>query len=135
MSQFTYPIEGVRVTHEITSNHHAHAMTHVAEPIIEILSAYGQRNGNTFALYGGLYAMGCALASVGANLEPGVPFEKDRNAVLMNARDLPRLADALIDQLYQKREEFLAGPAPRAPAIPVPAIQHLPADDTEGGAL
>lgn len=122
MSQFTDPIEGVRVTHEITSNHHAHAMTHVAEPIIEILSAYGQRNGNTFALYGGLYAM-------------GVPFEKDRNAVLMNARDLPRLADALIDQLYQKREEFLAGPAPRAPAIPVPAIQHLPADDTEGGAL
>ncbi|WP_212645702.1 hypothetical protein [Delftia sp. PE138] len=65
----------------------------------------------------------------------GVPFEKDRNAVLMNARDLPRLADALIDQLYQKREEFLAGLAPRAPAIPAPAIQHLPADDTEGGAL
>ena len=65
----------------------------------------------------------------------GVPFEKDRNAVLMIARDLPRLADALIDQLYQKREEFLAGPAPRTPAIPVPAIQHLPADDTEGGAL
>lgn len=56
----------------------------------------------------------------------GVPFEKDRNAVLMNARDLPRLADALIDQLYLKREEFLTGPAPRAPAIPAPAIQHLP---------
>jgi hypothetical protein len=65
----------------------------------------------------------------------GVPFEKDRSAVLMNARDLPRLADALIDQLYQKREEFLAGPAPRAPAPPAPAIQHLPADDTEGGAI
>lgn len=66
----------------------------------------------------------------------GVPFEKDRSAVLMNARDLPRLADALIDQLYQKREEFLAGPpAPRAPALPAPAIQHLPADDTEGGAI
>ncbi|WP_428145990.1 hypothetical protein [Delftia acidovorans] len=50
MSHSTDPIEGVRVTHEITSNHHAHAMTHVAEPIIEILSTYGQRNGNTFAL-------------------------------------------------------------------------------------
>lgn len=65
----------------------------------------------------------------------GVTFEKDRNAVLMNARDLPRLADALIDQLYQKREEFLAGPTPRAPLPRVPAIQHLPADDTEGGAI
>lgn len=65
----------------------------------------------------------------------GVPIEKVQSAVLMNARDLPRLADALIDQLYVKRDEFLAGPAPRAPAIPAPTIQHLPADDTEGGAL
>lgn len=65
----------------------------------------------------------------------GVPFEKDRSAVLVKARDLPRLADALIDQLYAKREEFLAGPAQRAPAIPAPTIQHLPADDTEGGAI
>jgi hypothetical protein len=82
MSQATHPIQGVRVTHEITSNHHAHAMTHVAEPIIEILSAYGQRNGNTFALYGGLYAMGCALASVGANLEPGVDLRQQLEPML-----------------------------------------------------
>ncbi|QRI92414.1 hypothetical protein JQN63_11240 [Delftia lacustris] len=65
----------------------------------------------------------------------GVPFEKVHSAVLMNARDLPRLADALIDQLYAKREEFPAGPTPRAPLPRVPAIQHLPADDTEGGAI
>lgn len=82
MSQSTDPIEGVRVTHEITSNHHAHAMTHVAEPIIEILSAYGQRNGNAFAVYGGLYAMGCALASVGANLEPGVDLRQQLEPML-----------------------------------------------------
>ena len=82
MSHSTGPIEGARVTHEITSNHHAHAMTHVAEPIIEILSAYGQRNGNTFALYGGLYAMGCALASIGANLEPGVDLRQQLEPML-----------------------------------------------------
>ena len=82
MSQSTDPIEGVRVTHEITSNHHAHAMTHVAEPILEILSDYGQRNGNTVALYGGLYAVGCALASIGANLEPGVDLRQQLEPML-----------------------------------------------------
>lgn len=82
MNHSTDPIEGVRVTHEITSNHHAHAMTHVAEPIIEILSAYGQRNGNTFALYGGLYAMGCALATVGEDLAPGVDLRQKLEPLL-----------------------------------------------------
>ncbi|MFC4927817.1 hypothetical protein [Delftia deserti] len=82
MSQSTDPIECVRVENEVTPNHHAHAMAHVAEPIIEILSAYGQRNGNTFALYGGLYAMGCALASVGANLEPGVNLRQQLEPML-----------------------------------------------------
>ncbi|WP_212645703.1 hypothetical protein [Delftia sp. PE138] len=82
MSQSTDPIEGVRLTHEVPPNYHAHAITHVAEPIIEILGAYGQRNGNTFALYGGLYAMGCALASVGANLEPGVDLRQQLEPML-----------------------------------------------------
>ena len=82
MSHTTDPIEGARVTYEITSNHHAHAMTHVAEPVIEILSAYGQRNGNASAVYGGLYAMGCALASVGANLEPGVDLREELEPML-----------------------------------------------------
>ena len=82
MNHSTDPIEGVRVTHEITSNHHAHAMAHVAEPIIEILSTYGQRNGNTFALYGGLYAMGSALASIGANLGPGVDLRQQLEPLL-----------------------------------------------------
>lgn len=82
MSHSTVPIEGVRVTHEIMSNHQAHAITHVAEPIIEILSAYGQRNGNASAVYGGLYAMGCALASVGANLEPGVDLRQELEPML-----------------------------------------------------
>jgi len=86
MSHTTNPIEGEGVTHEITSNHHAHAMAHVAEPIIEILSAYGQRNGNTFALYGGLYAMGCALASAGANLEPGVDLRQQLEPMLAGYR-------------------------------------------------
>lgn len=82
MSHSTDPIEGARVTREITSNHHAHAMTHVAEPIIEILSGYGQRNGNAFAVYGGLYAMGCALASIGTSLEPGVDLRQQLEPML-----------------------------------------------------
>ncbi len=88
MSHSTDPIEGVRVTHEITSNHHAHAMTHVAEPIIEILSTYGQRNGNTFALYGGLYAMGCALASMGEDLPPGVDLPQQLEPLLAGYQEM-----------------------------------------------
>ncbi|WP_310638011.1 hypothetical protein [Delftia acidovorans] len=82
MSQSTDLTEGVRLTHEVPPNHHAHAMTHVAEPIIEILSAYGQRNGNAFAVYGGLYAMGCALASIGTSLEPGVDLRQQLEPML-----------------------------------------------------
>lgn len=82
MSHSTGPIEGTRGSCEITPNHHTHAMAHVAEPIIEILSAYGQRNGNAFAVYGGLYAMGCALASIGANLEPGVDLRQQLEPML-----------------------------------------------------
>ncbi|MEJ8292949.1 hypothetical protein WKI45_08960 [Delftia tsuruhatensis] len=82
MSQSTGPIEGARVTPEVTPNHHTHALAHVAEPIIEILSAYGQRNGNAFAVYGGLYAMGCALASIGTSLEPGVDLRQQLEPML-----------------------------------------------------
>ena len=81
MSQATN-LEGERVEYEVTPNCHAHAMQHVAKPILEILNEYGQRNGNTFALYGGLYAMGCALASVGANLEPGVDLRQQLEPML-----------------------------------------------------
>ncbi|WP_353175749.1 hypothetical protein [Delftia acidovorans] len=82
MNHSTDHIEGARVPPEVTPNHHTHAIAHVAEPIIEILSAYGQRNGNAFAVYGGLYAMGCALASVGANLEPGVDLRQQLEPML-----------------------------------------------------
>ena len=82
MSHSTDPIEGARVTREITSNHHTHAMAHVAEPIIEILSAYGQRTGNAFAVSRGLYAMGCALASIGTSLEPGVDLRQQLEPML-----------------------------------------------------
>ena len=64
-----------------------------------------------------------------------VPHEIERRAVLLRKTQLVILTDALIDFLYVKREEFLAGPTPRVPAIPAPTIQHLPADDTEGGAI
>jgi len=57
-------------------------MQHVARPILEILNEYGQRNGNTFALYGGLYAMGCALAISGASLEPGVDLRRQLEPLL-----------------------------------------------------
>ncbi|MDH0852374.1 hypothetical protein N5D66_30955 [Delftia tsuruhatensis] len=81
MSQATN-LEGERVEYEVTPNCHAHAMQHVAKPILEILNEYGQRNGNTFALYGGLYAMGCALAISGASLEPGVDLRRQLEPLL-----------------------------------------------------
>lgn len=86
MSQPIGPIEGARVACEITPNHHTHAMAHVAEPIIEILSAYGQCNGNAFAVYGGLYAMGCALATVGEDLAPGVDLRQKLEPLLAGYR-------------------------------------------------
>ena len=47
----------------------ASVITHVGEPIIDLLNQYGQKHGATLALYGGLYAMGCALACIGAALD------------------------------------------------------------------
>lgn len=82
MSESTAPAHGVRVTHEISTNDSAHAMAHVAEPIIEILNNYSARHNQTVALYGGLYALGCALASVGANLEPGVDLRMQLEPLL-----------------------------------------------------
>lgn len=73
------------------------------------------------------------LSAEGLDLR--VPHEIERRAVLLRKTQLVILTDALIDFLYVKREEFLAGPTPRVPAIPAPTIQHLPADDTEGGAI
>lgn len=88
MSQSTDLTEGVRLTHEVPPNHHAHAMTHVAEPIIEILGAYGQRNGNAFALYGGLYALGCALASIGADLGYGQDLRQQLAPLFAGYQDM-----------------------------------------------
>lgn len=62
--------EGIRQTHEIHPNESAHAICHVSEPIISILNDYGRRHSQVLALYGGLYAMGCALASLQASLDP-----------------------------------------------------------------
>lgn len=62
--------EGIRETHEISPNESAHVICHVSEPVIGILNDYGSRHTQVLALYGGLYAMGCALASLGANLDP-----------------------------------------------------------------
>ena len=63
-----------------------------------------------------------------------VPHETDRRAVLLRKAQLVTLTDALIDFLCEARR-VPGRAAPRAPAIPAPTIQHLPADDTEGGAL
>lgn len=59
-------------TPSIGLNGHAHAMAHVSMPILDILSAYSAHSGNAGALYGGLYAMGCALATAGVELAPNV---------------------------------------------------------------
>lgn len=46
-----------------------------------------------------------------------------------------QLADALIDHLYAKLDEFLGQGKHAAPAPPAPVVVRLPADDTEGGAI
>ena len=65
----------------------------------------------------------------------GVPFEKDRSAVLMSSAQLPSLAEGLARFVLMKRDDFLGIKKPEPAALPRPAVQWLPADDTEGGSI
>ncbi len=82
MNQSETASDSERVTRDITPNEGAHVVCHVSEPIIKILNAYGLRHTQDLAIYGGLYAMGCALASMGADLQPGVDLRKQLSALL-----------------------------------------------------
>lgn len=65
-------LAGPQIIPSIGLNGRAHAMAHVANPILDILSTYSAHSGNAGALYGGLYAIGCALATAGVELAPCV---------------------------------------------------------------
>ncbi|KAF1050981.1 MAG: hypothetical protein GAK34_01671 [Delftia tsuruhatensis] len=65
-------LAGPQIIPSIGLNGRAHAMAHVANPILDILSTYSAHSGNAGALYGGLYAIGCALATAGVELPPCV---------------------------------------------------------------
>lgn len=65
----------------------------------------------------------------------GVPFEKDRSAVLMSSAQLPNLAEGLARFVLMKRDDFLGIKQPEPASLPRPAVQWLPADDTEGGSI
>ncbi|MXN31457.1 hypothetical protein [Delftia sp. CH05] len=82
MNQSEVACDGVRVTRDITPNESAHVVCHVADPIIGILNDYSERNSQALAVYGGLYAMGCALASIGADLGPAADLRKQLSALI-----------------------------------------------------
>lgn len=83
MDTNTAPIAtGVLIAHEITPNESTHTIHHVSQPIIDILNRYSELNGDTMAIYGGLYALGCALASIGVNLEEGVDLRQQLSPLL-----------------------------------------------------
>lgn len=63
----------------------------------------------------------------------GVPFEKDRSAVLMQSSQLANLAEGLARFVLMKRDDFLGITQPEPAPRTGPAVQWLPADDTEGG--
>lgn len=65
----------------------------------------------------------------------GVPFKTDRRAILMSAAQLPEVAEALARFALAKRDELLGIKKPEPDAPPWPAVQWLPADDTEGGSI
>lgn len=65
----------------------------------------------------------------------GVPFEKDRQTVLLSSAQLASLAEGLAKFALAKRDEFLGIKQPTPAAEPRPAVQWLPADDTEGGSI
>lgn len=65
----------------------------------------------------------------------GVRFETERRSVLMPSAQLAGLAEALAHFALAKRDEFLGIKKPEPAGQPRPAVQWLPADDTEGGSI
>lgn len=65
----TLPPDTHKVVNEFTSEQTSHAVSNVGQPVIDLLNAYSQEHDQMLAIYGGLYALGCALANIGAALE------------------------------------------------------------------
>ncbi len=65
----------------------------------------------------------------------GVQFETERRSVLMPSAQLAGLAEALAQFALAKRDEFLGIKKPEPAGQALPAVQWLPADDTEGGSI
>jgi hypothetical protein len=89
---------GLQNIPSIGLNGHAHAMTHVALPIMEILNTYREHSGNAGALHGGLYAMGCALATAGVELATQIADAGGPLAALFDGYETMRQALAVTDE-------------------------------------
>ncbi|GEM_PF-1050087 len=83
---------GPQTIPNIGPNGHAHAMAHVAVPILDILKGYSAHSGNAGALHGGLYAMGCALATAGVELSTQVADAGGPLAALFDGYETMRQA-------------------------------------------
>jgi len=68
----TLPPGTHKVVNEFTPEQTTHAVSNVGQPIINVLNEYSQEHDQMLAIYGGLYALGCALANIGAALDEPV---------------------------------------------------------------
>lgn len=89
---------GPQTIPSIGPNGQAHAMAHVAVPILDILNGYSAHSGNAGALHGGLYAMGCALATAGVELSTQVADASGPLAALFDGYETMRQALAVPDE-------------------------------------
>lgn len=65
-----------RVVNDISAADANHALEHVGVPIVALLNQYTREHEPILALYAGLYAMGCALANMGAALDEPVDLRQ-----------------------------------------------------------
>ena len=72
-----------KVVTEITDEQCAHATVNLGKPIIDLLNEYSRDHGHMLAVFGGLYAMGCAMANIGANLEDPSTLQESFAPLLM----------------------------------------------------
>lgn len=83
----TLPPGTHKVTNEFTPEQATHAVSSVGQPIIELLNRYSQEHDQMLAIYGGLYALGCALANIGAALDEPADLRVCLSPLLLGYED------------------------------------------------
>lgn len=81
-----------RFENDISAADASHAIEHVGSPIVNILNEYTRDHDPLLAVYAGLYAMGCALANIGAVLDEPVDLRQQLSPLFEGYSDSRKTA-------------------------------------------